>query len=432
MNAKLSFMLDVRRLRVLHAVSAYGSVTAAAAALGYSAPAVSQQLAALEREVGMRLTERAGRGLELTPAALILVGHTDALLARLDAAEADLAGLRDQIAGRVALAAFPSAAASLVPAAWAALAASAPQVRLELTEMEPEESLPAVLRGETDVAVAHEYDLLPRPLDPLFERRELLDDPVGSRRPGRSPAGRRARVPLSALAGQPFLAPREGTSCAEMIQRACARAGFVPRVVARATDFAVLLSLVAADAGVTLVPGLAARRLPPGVRLVPPAEPVTRRVFTVSRRGGDRKPAVRVVLDALSAAGSYVVDIPSKEPSSVGDRGGNGRHRSWRRAVPATFRPDMTPIVAPRASAAIPPMITEAITAAEPVVINQGNRGSMAPTENDRNDETAARQAEPGASGSTPSSRRAWVSRAISGLADRMLAMVSASSADRP
>jgi len=87
-----------------------------------------------------------------------------------------------------------------------------------------------------------------------------------------------------------------------MIQRACARAGFVPRVVARASDFAVLLSLTAAGAGVTLVPGLAAHWLPPRVRLVPPAEPVTRRVFTVSRRGGDRKPAVRVVLDALSAA----------------------------------------------------------------------------------------------------------------------------------
>ena len=298
-------MLDVRRLRVLHAVSAYGSVTAAAAALGYSAPAVSQQLAALEREVGMRLTERAGRGVELTPAAHILVGHTDALLARLDAAEADLAALRDQIAGRVALAAFPSAAASLVPAAWAALADSAPQVRLDLTEMEPEESLPAVLRNETDVAVAHEYDLLPRPLDPLFERRDLLDDPVVLAIPSDSAlslADACDPVPLATLAGQPFLAPRQGTSCAEMIQRACARAGFVPRVVARASDFQVLLSLVAAGAGVTLVPGLAARWLPPRVRLVPPADPVTRRVFTVSRRGGDRKPAVRVVLDALSAA----------------------------------------------------------------------------------------------------------------------------------
>jgi DNA-binding transcriptional LysR family regulator len=300
MTDKLCFMLDVRRLRVLHAVSAYGSVTAAAAALGYSAPAVSQQLAALEREVGMRLTERAGRGVELTPAAHILVGHTDALLARLDAAEADLAALHDQIAGWVTLAAFPSAAASLVPAAWAALADSAPQVRLDLTEMEPEESLPAVLRGETDVAVAHEYDLLPRPLDPLFERRELLDDPVVLAIPADYPAD--GPVPLATLAGQPFLAPRQATSCAEMIQRACARAGFVPRVVARASDFQVLLSLVAAGAGVTMVPGLAARWLPPRVRLVPPADPVTRRVFTVSRRGGDRKPAVRVVLDALQVA----------------------------------------------------------------------------------------------------------------------------------
>ena len=259
----------------------------------------------------MRLTERAGRGLELTPAALILVGHTDALLARLDAAEADLAALRDQVAGRVAVAAFPSAAASFVPAGWAALAGSAPQVRLDLTEMEPEESLPAVLRGETDVAVAHEYDLLPRPLDPLFERRELLSDPVLVAVPEAHPlAASDGMVPLTALAGLPFLAPRDTTSCAEMIQRACARAGFVPRVVARASDFAVLLSLVAAGAGVTLVPALGARPPGahllgahlPGVRLLRPADPVTRQVFTVSRRAADRKPAVRVVLDALTAA----------------------------------------------------------------------------------------------------------------------------------
>ena len=297
-------MLDVRRLRILHAVSGYGSVTAAAAALGYSAPAVSQQLAALEREVGMRLTERAGRGIELTPAAAILVAHTDALLARLDAAESDLAALRDQVSGRVALAAFPSAGATFVPAAWATLAHATPQVQIELTEMEPDESLPAVLRGETDVAVAHEYDLLPRPLDQLFERRELARDPVLLAVPASSPlAGAPDRpVPLAGLAGQPFLAPRGHTSCAEMIQRACARAGFVPRVVARATDFAVLLSLVAAGAGLTLVPELAARNLPAGVRLLAPAEPVTRQIFAISRRGGDRKPAVRVVLDALAEA----------------------------------------------------------------------------------------------------------------------------------
>jgi len=149
-------------------------------------------------------------------------------------------------------------------------------------------------------AVAHEYDLLPRPLDPLFERRELLSDPVLLAVPADHPLAAGPPVPLGSLAGLPFLAPRDTTS-AEMIQRACARAGFVPRVVARASDFAVLLSLVAAGAGVTLVPALAARWLPPQVRLIRPAEPVTRQVFTVSRRGGDRKPAVRVVLDALAA-----------------------------------------------------------------------------------------------------------------------------------
>jgi DNA-binding transcriptional LysR family regulator len=187
--------------------------------------------------------------------------------------------------------------------------------------MEPEESLPAVLRGETDVAVAHEYDLLPRPLDPLFERRELLDDPVVLAIPADSALSLAGLgpIPLAELAGQPFLAPRQATSCAEMIQRACARAGFVPRVVARASDFQVLLSLVAAGAGVTLVPGLAARWLPPRVRLVPPADPVTRRVFTVSRRGGDRKPAVRVVLDALSDAAESAAAGPAAatpEPES--------------------------------------------------------------------------------------------------------------------
>src|ERR1022692_2013893 len=171
-------MLDIRRLRVLHAVSSHGSVTAAAAALGFSSPAISQQLAALEREVGMPVTERVGRGIALTPAADILVAHTDVLLAQLDAAEADVATLRDQVTGSVTLAAFPSAGITLVPAVWAALAQSAPQVRLDLVEMEPDESLPAILRGDVDVAVAHEYDVLPRPLDVPFERRELLTDPV--------------------------------------------------------------------------------------------------------------------------------------------------------------------------------------------------------------------------------------------------------------
>ncbi len=302
-------MLDVRRLRVLHAVASYGSVTAAAHALGYSGPAVSQQLAALEREVGMSLTERRGRGISLTPAADILVGHTDALLGQLEAAEAEVAGLREQIVGRVSIAAFPSAAAALLPDVWATLTRDAPHVEPHLVEMEPEESLPAVLRGEVDVAVAHEYDLLPRPLDPAFERRDLLADPVLIALHREHPAARSTTLDLRSLRDDAFLAPRAHTSCAEMTQRACARAGFVPTVAARATDFHVLLSLAAARAGVLLVPRLAARNIPDQVRLVAPKRSITRQVFTVSRRGGDRTPAVRVVLDELTAAAGRADDV---------------------------------------------------------------------------------------------------------------------------
>ena len=209
---------------------------------------------------------------------MILVGHTNALLARLDAAESDLAALRDQVAGRVTLAAFPSVAASFVSTAWAALAGSAPQVRLDLTEMEPEESLPAVLRGTADVAVAHEYDLLPRPLDPLFERWDLLSDPVlvavpvghplaaDATVPADYPLATQGTVPLAALA-----AAVPGAAGHHQLRRTDP-AGLRPgRVRApRGRPRRRLRSPAQPGrpgAGVTLFPALAARRLPPQVRL---------------------------------------------------------------------------------------------------------------------------------------------------------------------
>jgi DNA-binding transcriptional LysR family regulator len=299
-------MLDVRRLRILHAVSRHGSITAAAAALGYSGPAVSQQLAALEREVGLPLTERQGRSIALTAAANVLVAHTEVLFTQLAAAESAIAQFTGHVSGLVTVAAFPSAAANLVPPAWAAITATSRHVQVRLEEMEPEESIPALLNHDVDVAVTHSYDLLPRPLDAQYDVRPLIEEPVLLAVPvgpdtnlaDTDPAD---SVDLSTMADRPFLMPRANTSCAEMIHRACAHAGFVPRVAARATDFDVQLNLVAAGVGVALVPHLATRRLPPGVRLVRLATPLTRSIFTVSVQGGYRKPAVRVVIDALEA-----------------------------------------------------------------------------------------------------------------------------------
>lgn len=299
-------MLDLRRLRVLHALSAYGTVAAAAGALGYTAPAVSQQLSALERDVGLTLTERKGRGLTLTPAADVLVAHTDLVLMQLAAAEADIAGFRHEISGRVTIAAFPSAAAALIPIAWSRLRREAPHVELDLLELEPDESLPQVLRGQLDIAIAHEYDNLPRPLGAAIERRELLRDPVLIAVHRGHPAAAGPAPALKSFASDTFLAPKANTSCAEMTQRACAAAGFVPHIAARATDFQVLLGLVNANVGVALVPQLAAQHLPEDVVLLALRRPITRSIFSVSRRGGDRKPAVRVVLDALSEAAGGV------------------------------------------------------------------------------------------------------------------------------
>jgi DNA-binding transcriptional LysR family regulator len=226
------------------------------------------------------------------------------LFAQLDAAESDIARFKGQAGGLVKVAAFPSAAAAFLPHAWSSVAAASTQVQVEFEEMEPEESLAALLNHEIDIAIAHAYDLLPRPLGVAFDVRTLLDEPVllavstldqpltGS-------------IDLSSVAQQPFIVPRDGTSCAEMVQRACARAGFVPQVAARATDFAVQLELVAAGLGVALVPNLATRRVPHGVRLLRPLEPITRNIFTVSVRGGYGKPAVRVVVDALEAAAKH-------------------------------------------------------------------------------------------------------------------------------
>ena len=167
---KLSFaMLDVRRLHMLRELSERGTIAATAGALGYSAPAVSQHLAALERQVGVALLERQGRRVVLTPAARLLVGRTERVLAELEAAEAELATGNGEVRGSVRLAAFPTAAATLVPRAMATFAARHPRAEVLLAELEPEAALPALKLGEADLAVIHEYDFSPRGEDPSVE-----------------------------------------------------------------------------------------------------------------------------------------------------------------------------------------------------------------------------------------------------------------------
>lgn len=301
-------MLDVRRLRLLHALAGYGTVAAVARALHLTGPAVSQQLAALEREAGVRLVSRTGRRLRLTDAGRLLVAHAEVVLGQLDAAEADLAALRTEVGGTVRMAAFPSAAATIVAAALRTLRAEhGTRVQVSLTELELDEARQALLRDEIDLAVVYAYDLTPWIAPAACEARRIMVDPVWIAVPVDDPLHdpRRPDAPidLAGLADRPWVLSRAGTACHLMVQRACAVAGFAPRAVAQSADFSVILALVGAGLGVSLVPLLAAGQLPAGVALHPPAAgSLTRSVTVLTRHGPHRQPALRVVADHLAAA----------------------------------------------------------------------------------------------------------------------------------
>ena len=285
-------MLELRRLRVLHALAQHRTVAATAAALHLTGPAVSQHLAALEREAGVPLLEKQGRVLAFTAAGRLLVSHAEVILDDLAAAESALAAVAGNGSGTVRVAAFASAARGLVPRVW-----SGP-VSLRLVVQEPAAALESLRRQDVDIAIVHSYSLLPRDIPPRCEERVLLEEPVllASSRAERGP------VRLADYADHPWLVPSSDLSCYEMIQRACGAAGFVPSVVAESADFAVLVALAAAGAGVALVPRMALPDGPLGVHLHSLEEPLTRKVFALTRSGLARRPDVRTVLDELERA----------------------------------------------------------------------------------------------------------------------------------
>ena len=304
MSCKLSFMLDVRRLRLLRELQARGTVTAVAEALAYTPSAVSQQLATLEREAGVALMERQGRRLRLTDAGRGLVEHADAVIARLELAESELAAAAgEEAAGRVRVAAFQTAASGLVLPVLGTLAERHPRLRLDLTEMEAEEALELLKRGEVDFVVAEEYDYAPRSRDPSLVIDELCRDPLVLVLPAAHPlcAADPDTVPLAALADEQWASPRSGTAFDDSLVRACrALGGFEPDRRHRSNDLAVLEQLVAAGEAVSLLPSLGRPGRMPGVAVRRPAEAqLERGIFAAVRRGSAGRAALSAVADAL-------------------------------------------------------------------------------------------------------------------------------------
>jgi DNA-binding transcriptional LysR family regulator len=294
-------MLELRRLVLLRELQARGTIAAVADALAYTPSAVSQQLAQLQREAGVALTERVGRRLRLTDAGLRLAEHADILLGRLEEAEAELQDASGAVHGRLKLASLQTPLLSLVPPALDMLKHRHPLLCVELFEMEPEESLPAVVLGEYDVALAEEYDEVPRPHYPELEREELCRDPIVVALPRTHPAAPLPAVRLRDLSEDPWLSAHAETQFAQMQLRACRLVGgFEPDVRHWANDIAILLALVAAGQGIVLLPGLARgdRDARVAVRPIKDAD-LGRTIYAINRRTSGARPAIRALIDAL-------------------------------------------------------------------------------------------------------------------------------------
>jgi DNA-binding transcriptional LysR family regulator len=304
-------MLELRRLRLLRELSERGTIAAVADALQFTPSAVSQQLAILEREVGVRLLERAGRGVRLTDPALVLVEHADALLERAALAEADLAAAAGAVTGRARIAGFQSVSLRLALPAMEALRREAPRLRCELIEAEPEQALPALALGDVDLVLGDEWQHQPWRLPPGLERHELLRDPVHLILPVRHPAARRHRdaVPLAELAGEAWTSGHVGMAWEELTQRTCREhGGFDPDIRHRTNDATVSLALVARGLAVALLPDLVLPGRHAGIALRAIAEaPVGRAIFAVTRASDTERPSTKALVAAVRNAADALV-----------------------------------------------------------------------------------------------------------------------------
>lgn len=299
-------MLDVHRLRIFRSVVASGSVQAAAAALGYTPSAVSQHVAALQRETGLTLLERAGRGVRPTAAGIALAEQADGVLARLGEAESVVADLRAGRTGALSLAYFASVGAAWLPRVVRRLTTDFPGVRLDLTLRETIPDDPDE-RADVQIVVA------PVGFDPGsgFRARHLLDDPYVVVLPDDHRLAGRAEVELAELAVERWVDNDFARGwCRRNLVEACTAAGFSPPFHVEAHDYPTAIAFVGAGVGVTVLPELGAAHLPPGlvaVRVVRPT-PV-RSIHAVLRDAVVRTPHARAVLDTLREVAEPRVDL---------------------------------------------------------------------------------------------------------------------------
>lgn len=291
-------MLDVRRMKVLHAVATHGSFSAAAEALSFTQSAISQQIAALEREAGTTLVERSPRGVRLTDAGRAVVAHAEAILARLEDAEEELAAIAGLRGGRLRLASFQSAGATLVPRAVAQFHDRHPEVELSMVEAEPEEASERLRSGEIDLALVYDFEAFSDMLDRDLELTHLIDDPYDAILSKDHPLAGKRPLNLADLGPEPWVASTDG--CRLITDRACEAAGFRPQVAFETDETLAAQALVGAGVGITLLPRLALSTIHPATvaRALGDGAPV-RRVWAARLDGAYASPASEAMLQIL-------------------------------------------------------------------------------------------------------------------------------------
>ncbi len=294
-------MLDLSRLRALHAVHVHGSVAAAAKALGYTPSAISQQVGKLERETGTPLLERQGRGVVLTDAATMLVGTAGRVLALVEEAEVSLEERRGRPHGRLTVASFATAARGLLPGVLAELAAAHPALDVRLFEEDPHATPPMVAQGTVDLAVVHDWDIAPMSVPEGVARERIGEDRCDILLPPDHPLTARAALTRADVAGERWICQPPGTVCHDWLTRTMRAIGAEPDIAHYVAEYQTQLALVAAGLGIAVVPRLGRGPLPVDVAVRPVDPTPVRGLSVLWREGTSRRPAVTEAVRVLRA-----------------------------------------------------------------------------------------------------------------------------------
>ena len=295
-------MIDLDALVSLRAVDSHGSVVAAAEALGYTPSAISQQVKRLERQAGVPLLERVGRGVMLTSHGRHLVDAGGRLLTDLEEIESGLHQVAGTVAGHLRLAVFSTATRGLVAPVIRDVLAAHPSLTLTLTEREPWDTVDLVASGQTDIGVVHSWGDVPLAIPDHLTTSVLAHDVADVIVPSDHRLAGRTRVSPHDLVDEGWIATPEGTICRQWLLRMYDGTGRLPRIAHQSMEFASHLALVRAGLGIALIPRLGRQPLGPDLVAVPAHRPVpTREIMAVHRRSMADSPAVQVVIDALHA-----------------------------------------------------------------------------------------------------------------------------------